>query len=124
MVQRVGYVHLLVFADYQPVRIVEYQLAAGNAFRALAVSACEKFDGSPRVYLRDPLPFVLADVPIALIVEGYSKWLYQPRPFRSSIEGTAAAGHTFDLDGGLCRKDGNEAQYNCGERNSNQSHDS
>src|SRR5262245_24884641 len=100
-------------------RIVEIQLSAGGAFRALVISTCEKSDISLRVYLRDLLPFVLADVPIAVFVERDAEWLYQPRSFSRSIGRAAAAGDALDLQGRLRLRHRDGAQRQRHEQDSN-----
>src|SRR5262249_19611022 len=85
MVQRVGDVHLLVFADHQPMRVFKLQLVWSSALGLFrnAFSACEKVDNSLAVYFRDPLSLGLTDVPIARPVKGDTKRFYQPRSLSS-----------------------------------------
>jgi len=61
IVQSVSDIHL-IFADDEPMRVVEARIAAGKGR-----------DGATRVDLRDALALVFADVEIVEPIEGHSK---------------------------------------------------
>ena len=89
VVARVGHVHVFVF-DVQAVRVIQLRVLGGSPIPTVGLLSCpsEKRDDPSGIDLADFLPLVLADIPVALLVEIYSKRLDQFGPFSRAPERT------------------------------------